>query len=169
MNITSRGRYAVTALLDLSLHTQDGPVPLADVARRQGLSMRYLEQIFCGLKSCGLVESVRGAAGGYRLCRDATQISVADVVAAVEAEKQNQDSAGPVHQTLVSEFWSGLSDCMRNYLEDASLASLCDCARQETAQDAELEPALDSPSCSSAVRSASVNIAGQSDTSRVQS
>lgn len=129
MNVTSRGRYAVTALLDLSLHGCQQPVPLADVARRQGLSVKYLEQIFCGLKHCGLVESVRGASGGYRLCRDADAISVAEVVAAVEAQKITQDAAGPVHQTLLSEFWAGLSDCMRNYLEDATLASLCECAR----------------------------------------
>lgn len=130
MNVTSRGRYAVTALLDLALHGQQSPVPLADVARRQGLSVRYLEQIFCGLKSRGLVESVRGSAGGYRLCRQADEISVADIVSAVEAHRSPQDAAGPVHQTLVSEFWSGLSTCMQEYLQDASLASLCDCARQ---------------------------------------
>ncbi len=129
MNVTSRGRYAVTALLDLTLHGQQGPVPLADIARRQGLSLRYLEQIFCGLRTRGLVESVRGPSGGYRLCRAAEAISVAEVVAAVEASRQTQDDAGPVHQTLVNQFWDGLSNCMRAYLEDASLASLCDCAR----------------------------------------
>lgn len=131
MNVTSRGRYAVTALLDLARYGQGQPVPLAEVARRQGLSLRYLEQIFCGLRGAGLVDSVRGAAGGYRLCRAPEQISVADVVCAVEADnadKVTQDTAGPVHQTLVSEFWAGLSDCMRGYLEQASLASLCDCA-----------------------------------------
>ncbi len=133
MNVTSRGRYAVTALLDLSLHGQQAPVPLADIARRQGLSLRYLEQIFCGLKGRGLVESMRGACGGYRLCRDAAEISVAEVVAAVEAPRDRQDVAGPIHQTLVNEFWGGLSECMRHYLEDASLASLCDCTQQAAA------------------------------------
>lgn len=128
MNVTSRGRYAVTALLDLARHGQGAPVPLAEVARRQGLSVRYLEQIFCGLRGRGLVDSVRGAGGGYRLCRPPADISVAEVVCAVEANKATQDVAGPVHQTLVSEFWGGLSDCMRGYLEQASLASLCDCA-----------------------------------------
>ncbi|MGJ8669058.1 MAG: Rrf2 family transcriptional regulator [Oceanococcus sp.] len=128
MNVTSRGRYAVTALLDLAQHGHGGPVPLAEVARRQELSQRYLEQIFCGLRACGLVESVRGAGGGYRLCRAPENISVAEVVAAVDAHKATQDTAGPAHQNLVTEFWSGLSDCMRHYLEEASLASLCDCA-----------------------------------------
>ncbi len=130
MNVTSRGRYAVTALLDLALQGRDAPVPLAEVARRQGLSLRYLEQIFCGLKRRGLVESVRGPGGGYRLCREAEAISVAEVVAAVEAGRPPQDDAGPIHQTLVTEFWGGLSNCMRDYLQDASLASLCDCARR---------------------------------------
>lgn len=128
MNVTSRGRYAVTALLDLARHAQGQPVPLAEIARRQGLSLRYLEQIFCGLRGHGLVDSVRGAGGGYRLCRAPEQISVAEVVAAVETDRTPGDCAGPVHQTLISEFWAGLSDCMRGYLEQASLASLCDCA-----------------------------------------
>ena len=131
MNVTSRGRYAVTALLDLAQHGDGQPVALAEVARRQELSVRYLEQIFCGLRARGLVESVRGAGGGYRLCRSPENISVAEVVAAVDASKQTQDAAGPVHQTLVTEFWSGLSDCMRSYLEEASLASLCDCAARK--------------------------------------
>lgn len=129
MNVSSRGRYAVTALLDLAQHGGGQPVPLTEIAKRQGLSLRYLEQIFCGLKNQGLVESMRGAGGGYRLCHAPEQISVADVVAAVEtSDRAPADCAGPVHQTLVSEFWSGLSDCMRGYLENASLASLCDCA-----------------------------------------
>lgn len=136
MNVTSRGRYAVTALLDLAVHGREAPVPLAEIARRQGLSLRYLEQIFCHLRRRGLVHSVRGAAGGYRLQRDAANISVAEVVAAVEAEREPCDVAGPVHQTLIDEFWSGMSDCMRHYLEDASLASLCDCARRARSRPA---------------------------------
>ncbi len=147
MRITSRGRYAVTALLDLALNGQDGPISLSEIADRQGLSLRYLEQIFCNLRRQGIVCSVRGAGGGYSLCECATRISVADIVAAVEGqmELELQDaSAGPVHQALVAEFWTGLNDCMRDYLETATLASLCACANR-------CQPGVENPADTRAV------------------
>lgn len=137
MNITSRARYAVTALLDLAQQPEAGPVALGTIGARQGLSVRYLEQLFCQLRQAGLVASARGPGGGYRLARPPAQISVADVVAAVECPPKHQDCAGQVHQALVDEFWMGLSDCMRDYLSGATLASLRDCvtraARQQEA------------------------------------
>lgn len=76
MRLTSKGRYAVTAMLDVALHSQDGPVPLADISERQGISLSYLEQLFSRLRKNGLVASVRGPGGGYLLGKDASAIAV---------------------------------------------------------------------------------------------
>ena len=73
MRLTSKGRYAVTAMLDVALHSNQGPVPLADISERQGISLSYLEQLFSRLRKAGLVASVRGPGGGYRLGIEADQ------------------------------------------------------------------------------------------------
>ena len=83
MRLTTKGRYAVTAILDLALHDADAPITLSEISERQGLSLSYLEQLFASLRKRGLVSSVRGPGGGYRLARPASQISVADVITAV--------------------------------------------------------------------------------------
>lgn len=136
MRITTRARYAVTALIDLAQHGRCGPVCLAEIAQRQGLSLRYLEQIFCSLRRSGIVCSSRGPGGGYQLCACASRISIADIVAAVEEPggfDTTDEGGGEVHQALVAQFWSGLSDCMRDYLAQATLASLCDSAARQRA------------------------------------
>ncbi|PKG59262.1 Rrf2 family transcriptional regulator, partial [Shewanella sp. GutDb-MelDb] len=84
MKLTSKGRYAVTAMLDVAMHSTNGPVPLADISERQGISLSYLEQLFAKLRKNGLVSSVRGPGGGYRLGTDAGEISVGMVVRAVD-------------------------------------------------------------------------------------
>ena len=84
MRLTSKGRYAVTAMLDVALHSNEGPVPLADISERQGISLSYLEQLFSRLRKAGLVASVRGPGGGYRLGIDANKIAVGAVIAAVD-------------------------------------------------------------------------------------
>ena len=84
MKLTTRGRYAVTAMLDLALHQLEGPVSLAGIAERQGISLSYLEQIFSRLRRSELVSSTRGPGGGYRLSRASTEISIADVIKAVD-------------------------------------------------------------------------------------
>ena len=83
MKLTSKGRYAVTAMLDLALHTEDGPVTLAAISERQGISLSYLEQLFTRLRKHGLVASTRGPGGGYSLSRSASEIPVSAVVTAV--------------------------------------------------------------------------------------
>ena len=83
MRLTSKGRYAVTALLDVALHAEQGPVPLADISERQGISLSYLEQLFSKLRKQGLVASVRGPGGGYRLGMDANTISIGKVISAL--------------------------------------------------------------------------------------
>ena len=83
MRLTTKGRYAVTAMLDLALHASRGPVSLNDISGRQGISLSYLEQLFAKLRRSGLVASVRGPGGGYRLSREDTSINVAEIVDAV--------------------------------------------------------------------------------------
>ena len=83
MKLTTKGRYAVTAMLDLALHAQENPVPLADISQRQGISLSYLEQLFAKLRKKGLVDSARGPGGGYRLSRAAGEIPVAEVITAI--------------------------------------------------------------------------------------
>src|SRR3990172_552385 len=84
MKLTTKGRYAVTAMLDLALHDTDGPITLADIARRQDISLYYLEQLFTKLRKHGLVESSRGPGGGYRLAILASDITVARVIYSVD-------------------------------------------------------------------------------------
>ncbi|MBM3490992.1 MAG: Rrf2 family transcriptional regulator [Alphaproteobacteria bacterium] len=84
MRLTTRARYAVLAMLDLAAHARERPVSLGDVAARQEISQAYLEQLFCKLRRSGMVCSVRGARGGYRLARDAAETSIAEIVLAVE-------------------------------------------------------------------------------------
>ena len=84
MRLTSKGRYAVTAMLDVALNSETGPVPLADISERQGISLSYLEQLFSRLRKNGLVASVRGPGGGYLLGKDAGSIAVGEVISAVD-------------------------------------------------------------------------------------
>lgn len=86
MKLTTKGRYAVSALADIAATASDGPVSLSDIALRQGISLSYLEQLFAKLRRAGLVESVRGVSGGYALSAPASAIRVADIVAAVDEE-----------------------------------------------------------------------------------
>ena len=83
MRLTTKGRYAVTAMLDIALHRQSGPVSVTDIAKRQGISPSYLEQLFGRLKRAGLLESLRGPGGGYWLGSAAESISISEIIAAV--------------------------------------------------------------------------------------
>ncbi|GIX30438.1 MAG: Fe-S cluster assembly transcriptional regulator IscR [Porticoccaceae bacterium] len=114
MRLTTRGRYAVTAMLDLALHASNRPVSLADVAARQQISLSYLEQLFARLRQSGLVQSVRGPGGGYRLGREPEEISVADIIDAVN------ESVDATHCNGQGDCWSG-EVCLTHHLwEDLS-------------------------------------------------
>ncbi|HED40607.1 MAG TPA: Fe-S cluster assembly transcriptional regulator IscR [Chromatiales bacterium] len=129
MKLTTKGRYAVTAMLDLALHAQEGPVPLADISQRQGISLSYLEQLFAKLRKQGLVDSARGPGGGYRLSRDSNEIAVADVVTAID-EKVDATRCGGMGNCqdgkpcLTHELWSDLSRQLYEFLENISLGQL---------------------------------------------
>ncbi|HHI76925.1 MAG TPA: Fe-S cluster assembly transcriptional regulator IscR [Gammaproteobacteria bacterium] len=129
MRLTTKGRYAVTAMLDLAIHHGEGPITLADIAQRQGISLSYLEQLFSRLRKRQLVSSVRGPGGGYTLGRDASEISVAEVITAVD-ENVDTTRCGGAHncqdnqKCLTHELWHDLSDRIHDYLSRISLDDL---------------------------------------------
>jgi Rrf2 family iron-sulfur cluster assembly transcriptional regulator len=129
MKLTSKGRYAVTAILDVAIHAASGPVPLADISERQGISLSYLEQLFSRLRKQGLVTSVRGPGGGYRLGRCSAEIAVADVISAVNESIDATRCSGVGNcqggqRCLTHDLWEGLSTSIENFLQNISLAEL---------------------------------------------
>ena len=129
MRLTTRGRYAVTAMLDLALHYQSGPVPLAEIAERQGISQSYLEQLFSRLRKRGLVDGTRGPGGGYRLVKSSELISVADVIDAVDETVDATRCGGQLNcqgeqRCLTHDLWAGLSTQIRDFLGNISLNEL---------------------------------------------
>lgn len=129
MRLTTKGRYAVTAMLDLALHATQGPVSLADISRRQGISLSYLEQLFARLRQNKLVSSVRGPGGGYRLSREAEEICVAEVIDAVNEsiDATNCHGEGNCQQgevCLTHHLWADLSTQIHHFLTGINLAAL---------------------------------------------
>lgn len=129
MRLTTRGRYAVTALLDLALQPADQTITLAEIATRQSISVAYLEQLFAKLKRQGLVSSIRGANGGYRLARPADSIAVLEII---EAVNESVDATRCDHKgncqngamCLTHDLWQELSEHIEQYLSGITLASL---------------------------------------------
>ena len=129
MRLTTKGRYAVTAMLDLALHCDSGPVSLADISQRQGISLSYLEQLFARLRQAQLVQSVRGPGGGYRLLGETAAISVAQVVDAVSEslDATRCEGKGNCHEgevCLTHHLWEDLSTQIHHFLSGISLADL---------------------------------------------
>jgi Rrf2 family iron-sulfur cluster assembly transcriptional regulator len=129
MKLTSKGRYAVTAMLDVALHAKQGPVPLTDISERQEISLSYLEQLFAKLRKRELVSSVRGPGGGYYLGREAALISIRDVIAAVDESVDATRCHGKGNcqngeRCLTHHLWSDLSERIESFLSDISLAEL---------------------------------------------
>lgn len=131
MKLTSKGRYAVTAMLDVAMHSKDRPVPLADISERQGISLSYLEQLFAKLRKQGLVSSVRGPGGGYRLGADAVDISIGMVVKAVDESVDATRCHGDGNcqggtRCLTHSLWGELSKQISDFLNGITLAGLID-------------------------------------------
>ena len=129
MRLTSKGRYAVTAMLDVALHTEQGPVPLADISERQGISLSYLEQLFARLRKQGLVSSVRGPGGGYRLGLEANMISISAVIQAVDesidaTRCQGKGGCQGGARCLTHSLWTDLSERIEDFLASITLAEL---------------------------------------------
>ena len=129
MRLTTKGRYAVNAMLDLAIHASDKPVSLSDISERQVISLSYLEQLFSKLRRQGLVQSVRGPGGGYCLSRGAEMIFVAQVIDAVNETVDATGCGGAETcqaggRCLTHDLWTDLSNQIYSFLSSVSLASL---------------------------------------------
>jgi Rrf2 family iron-sulfur cluster assembly transcriptional regulator len=127
MKLSTKGRYAVTAMMDIAIHDRLGPVTLAEISQCQGISLSYLEQLFAKLRKKGLVEGVRGPGGGYRLARPAADVTVADIIDAVD-ERVDATRCGGRQDCqegqccLTHELWTDLSDQIAAFLDTITLA-----------------------------------------------
>jgi Rrf2 family protein len=133
VELNTKGRYAVTALADLAKHAGEGSVPLSSIAVRQGLSLAYLEQLFLKLRRAGLVESARGRAGGYRLGKPAADMTVAEIMLAVDegvrmTRCRGDESAPCIAGTrcLTHDLWDALGDEIARFLGRVTLAEVID-------------------------------------------
>lgn len=129
MKLTTKGRYAVTAMLDLALRYDKGAVTLADIAKRQGISLSYLEQLFAKLRRSGLVDSVRGPGGGYTLAMEPSKISVAEIVVAINENIDATRCGGEKNchgdeTCLTHQLWEDLSTRIHEFLSGITLADL---------------------------------------------
>ncbi|MGI9250637.1 MAG: Fe-S cluster assembly transcription factor [Pseudohongiellaceae bacterium] len=129
MRLTTKGRYAVTAMLDLALHRHQGPVSLADISGRQGISLSYLEQLFTRLRKNALVISIRGPGGGYKLQRESEVIFIAEIIDAVNesVDTTRCHGAGDCQggETCLTHYlWEDLSTQIHSFLRGISLADL---------------------------------------------
>ena len=129
MRLTTKGRFAVTAMIDLGLNGGEKPVTLSAISERQNISLSYLEQLFAKLRRHGIVESVRGPGGGYCLARDAAKISVADVIIAVDepldaTQCGGRENCKSEHRCMTHDLWATLNHKMLDYLASVNLADL---------------------------------------------
>jgi Rrf2 family iron-sulfur cluster assembly transcriptional regulator len=136
MRLTTKGRFAVTAMIDLAMQQTTGPVTLSGISQRQNISLSYLEQLFAKLRRHELVESTRGPGGGYQIAKPLAQVSVSDVILAVDEPldatqcggKENCHDDGPC---MTHELWSQLTRKMLEFLSSVSLQTLVEQQRQK--------------------------------------
>ena len=124
MRITTKGRVAITAILDIATHGRSEPVPLADIGARQRVSVSYLEHLFKRLREHGFVTSFRGPGGGYRLARDLSTLSVAEVIGAVDCESFDAEDGGQTPQSPTDALWRRMDDQLRDFLRTVTLGSV---------------------------------------------
>jgi len=146
MRLTTKGRFAVTAMIDLAMREGKGPVTLSGISQRQAISLSYLEQLFGKLRRHEIVESIRGPGGGYSLARRADKVTVADIIIAVDEPldatqcggKENchgADAATGV-RCMTHELWATLNEKMVDYLDSVSLQDLVDQQKQKNSEQA---------------------------------
>ena len=136
MRLTTKGRFAVTAMVDLALREDGGPVTLAEISSRQKISLSYLEQLFGKLRRRGLVDSVRGPGGGYRLGKDMAAISIAEIILAVDEPIDATQCAGKENcrdeqKCLTHDLWATLNERIFDYLESVTLRQLVENQRSK--------------------------------------
>ena len=129
MRLTTKGRFAVTAMLDLALRQGEGPVTLAGISERQKISLSYLEQLFGKLRRHALVESVRGPGGGYYLAKGLDDIAVADIIQAVDEPIDATQCGGlgnchNEHECMTHDLWTNLNQRICEYLSSVKLSHL---------------------------------------------
>lgn len=129
MRLTTKGRFAVTAMIDLALRGEDGPVALAGISERQGISLSYLEQLFGKLRRYKLVDSVRGPGGGYCIARPLSEVPVSDIIRAVDepldaTQCGGRENCKDEHRCMTHDLWATLNTKMYEYLASVTLADL---------------------------------------------
>ena len=140
MRLTTKGRYAVTAVLDLALHQDEGPVSLAAISERQQISLSYLEQLFAKLRRNNIVSSTRGPGGGYRLSGSVEDVSISDIILAVDetckvVDCGDSDGCHGDYQCLTHDLWQELSNEIRTFLDGIKLSEIM---QQDTVTDVKL-------------------------------
>ena len=142
MRLTTNGRFAVTAMLDLALREHAGPVTLAGISEREHISLSYLEQLFGKLRRKGLVESTRGPGGGYTLGKPAAEITITDIITSVDEPMDAtkcggaQNCHGDGKPCMTHDLWTTLNDRIREYLDSVTLHSMMD---EQMAKGIEIE------------------------------
>ena len=136
MRLTTKGRFAVTAMIDLALRGDEGPVALASISDRQKISLSYLEQLFGKLRRYKLVDSVRGPGGGYCISRPLNQVAVADIIRAVDepldaTQCGGRENCHDEHRCMTHDLWSTLNAKMYEYLSSVTLADLVERQKQK--------------------------------------
>lgn len=129
MRLTTKGRFAVTAMMDVAMHGGSGPVTLAAVSARQRISLSYLEQLFGKLRRAGLVDSVRGPGGGYNLAKPQDSVSVADIITAVDepidaTQCGGRENCHDDRRCMTHDLWAALNDHIFSFLSGVTLAQL---------------------------------------------
>jgi len=129
MRLTTKGRYAVTAVLDLALHQDKGPVSLASISERQCISLSYLEQLFSKLRRNNIVNSTRGPGGGYTLKNSTDDVSISDIILAVDesckvVDCNDAEGCQDTYQCLTHDLWQELSNEIRSFLDGITLSEI---------------------------------------------
>ena len=143
MRLTTKGRFAVTAMLDLAINEADKPVTLAGISERQSISLSYLEQLFSRLRRSGLVKSVRGPGGGYRIAKALNEITVSEIISAVDelidaTQCGGHENCRDEGRCMTHDLWATLNEKMVDYLDSVSLKDLVEKQKQK----AEPQPVL---------------------------
>ncbi|HSD38794.1 MAG TPA: Fe-S cluster assembly transcriptional regulator IscR [Rhodocyclaceae bacterium] len=163
MRLTTKGRFAVTAMIDLALRQGEGPVTLAGISERQGISLSYLEQLFGKLRRHELVASVRGPGGGYTLAKPMEAVSVADVIIAVDEPLDATQCGGKENchdegRCMTHDLWTNLNKRMFEYLASVTLAGLVEQQRQRCSKEHEVTMFREARECSSKVIAGPIDV-----------